>query len=212
MKPSIKEGPAPDAGPVPDREEAEEPEAGEGDSESIRSSPLVRRIAREHGVELSALSGRGTGAGGRITKSDILSFIEQGGAAQPRKETRPKEPAPAMQSGVDVERVPLTPIRKAIAEHMTLSRKTSAHVTTIFEVDVTRVLQARENLKPEYERAGVKLTVTPFFIQAAVNAIKKFPILNSSLEQDAIVYKRRVNIGIAVDIDGGLIVPIRPPY
>jgi 2-oxoglutarate dehydrogenase E2 component (dihydrolipoamide succinyltransferase) len=100
-----------------------------------------------------------------------------------------------------VERVPLSAMRKSIAEHMVLSKKTSAHVTTIFEVDVTHILQAREKIKAEFERAGVHLTVTPFFVQAAVKALKKFPIVNSSFDGDTIAYKRAINVGIAVNIE-----------
>jgi 2-oxoglutarate dehydrogenase E2 component (dihydrolipoamide succinyltransferase) len=108
----------------------------------------------------------------------------------------------------DVERVPMTGIRKSIAEHMVASRRTSAHVTTFFEVDCSRITQGREKLKAEFERAGVHLTITPFFVQAVVRALRKFPIVNASLDGDSIVYKRAINIGIAVSLDGGLIVPV----
>jgi 2-oxoglutarate dehydrogenase E2 component (dihydrolipoamide succinyltransferase) len=190
---------------------------------AVRSSPLVRRIAREHNVNLTSLSGRGTGINGRITKRDILSYIEQGApAAQarpaapatpaarqaPAPPTPAPAPAPAVTFTGDVERVPLTTMRKSIAEHMVMSRRTSAHVTTFFEVDCTNVLKAREKLKAEYERSGVKLTVTPFFVQAAVNALKRFPVINASLDGDTMVYKRAINIGIAVNLEWGLIVPV----
>jgi len=102
----------------------------------------------------------------------------------------------------------MTTMRKSIAEHMVMSRRTSAHVTTFFEVDVTNVMKAREKMKAEFERSGVKLTVTPFFVQAAVNALKRFPIINASLDGDTIVYKRAMNIGIAVNLEWGLIVPV----
>src|SRR5437867_9035752 len=108
----------------------------------------------------------------------------------------------------DVERVPLTAMRKAIAEHMVMSRRTSAHVTTFFEVDCSRILKAKQQQEAEFERSGVKLTVTPFFVQAAANALKRFPIVNSSLDGDTIVYKRAINIGIAVNLEWGLIVPV----
>jgi pyruvate dehydrogenase E2 component (dihydrolipoyllysine-residue acetyltransferase) len=179
--------------------------------EETRSSPLVRRIAKEHNVDLAALAGKGTGINGRITKSDILSYVEQGG--KPAQRPAPQQPAappapPPMTFGGEVERVPLTAMRKAIADHMVLSRKTSAHVTTFFEVDCSRILKAKEKLQPEFERNGVRLTVTPFFVQAAANALKKFSIVNSSLEGDTIVYKRAINIGIAVNLEWGLIVPV----
>src|SRR4030095_14440194 len=99
-------------------------------------------------------------------------------------------------------------MRKAIAEHMVMSRKTSAHVTTFFEVDCSRILKAKEKQQEEFERSGVRLTVTPFFVHAAANALKRFPIVNSSLEGDTIVYKRAINIGIAVNLEWGLIVPV----
>lgn len=222
-EPGIKEEPAPVAEPVP-AEEAEEAEEEEG--EEARSSPLVRRIAKEHGIDLSALAGKGTGINGRITKRDILSYIEQGGveekppagapaAAAPLPPSAPR-PAPAPPPSPaqpvtftgDIQRVPMTAMRKAIAEHMVMSRRTSAHVTTFFEVDCTRIMQAREKLKAEFELSGVKLTVTPFFVQAAANALKRFPIVNSSVDGDTIVYKRAINIGIAVNLEWGLIVPV----
>jgi 2-oxoglutarate dehydrogenase E2 component (dihydrolipoamide succinyltransferase) len=158
-------------------------------------SPIVRKLAREHGIDLSLLAGKGTGIGGRITKHDILHFVEE------RKTTTPVSPE-------DVERVPMSGMRKAIADHMTMSLRTSAHVTTFFEVDCSSVMATRDKLKAEFERSGVKLTVTPFFVRAAVEAIKRFPILNSSLEGNTIVYKKRIHIGIAVNIEGGLIVPV----
>src|ERR1043166_2413819 len=99
-------------------------------------------------------------------------------------------------------------MRKAIAEHMVMSRKTSAHVTTLFEVDCSRIMKAKEKQQAEFERSGVKLTVTPFFVQAAANSLKRFPIVNSSLEGDTIVYKRPINLGIAVNLEWGLIVPV----
>jgi 2-oxoglutarate dehydrogenase E2 component (dihydrolipoamide succinyltransferase) len=187
---------------------------------------LVRRIARENNVNLSALTGKGTGINGRITKRDILSYIEQGGTVAPQA---PAAPAPSMPTAApapkpaaipaaaapqpmtftgDVERVPMTNMRKSIAEHMIASRRTSAHVTTFFEVDCTNIMRTREKLKPEFERSGVRLTVTPFFVQAAVNALKRFPIINSSVDGDTIVYKRAINVGVAVNVEWGLIVPV----
>ena len=213
-------GPATVAGPTPtaggEREEAEEEE---DEHEGTRSSPLVRRIAKEHGIDLSALTGKGTGINGRITKRDILSYIEQGGtppklggvapkgAGLVPKERAAPAAAPMTFTG-DVERVPLTAMRKAIAEHMVMSRRTSAHVTTLFEVDCSRILKAKEKQQAEFERSGVRLTVTPFFVQAAATALKRFPIVNSSLDGDTIVYKRAINIGIAVNLEWGLIVPV----
>jgi 2-oxoglutarate dehydrogenase E2 component (dihydrolipoamide succinyltransferase) len=220
-KPGIPEGPAPVAGPVSgqEHEEEEEEHEGGGEHDGTRTSPLVRRIASEHGIDLSALAGKGTGINGRITKRDILSYIEQGGGQQkrpapapPTKAATPAAPAaptaPPVKFSGEVERVPMSPMRKLIAEHMVNSRRTSAHVTTLFEVDCSRIMQHREKNRAEFERAGVKLTVTAYFVQAAANALKRFPIVNSSLEGDTIVYKRPINIGIAVNLDWGLIVPV----
>ena len=171
------------------------PAAEERDDETAPGhvSPVVRRLAREHGIDLGELAGKGTGINGRITKNDILAFIDQ------RKTTA----VPA-----DIERVPMSAMRKSISEHMVMSLRTSAHVTTFFEVDCSNILAAREKLKADFEAAGAKLTVTPFFVLAAARALKRFPILNASVEGDTIVYKKTINIGVAVNIEGGLIVPV----
>jgi 2-oxoglutarate dehydrogenase E2 component (dihydrolipoamide succinyltransferase) len=174
------------AAPTPASEEEDEAAPG-------HVSPIVRRLAREHGIDLAELAGKGTGINSRITKNDILAFIEQRSAA------------PA--SG-DFERVPMSAMRKSISEHMVMSLRTSAHVTTFFEVDCSSILAARDALKADFERAGTKLTVTPFFVLAAVRATKRFPVLNASVEGDTIVYKKTINVGIAVNIEGGLIVPV----
>ncbi len=229
-EPSPPAGPAPVAGPTPTAGEQEEAAEEEQEHEGVRSSPLVRRIAKERGVDLAALAGKGTGINRRITKRDILSYIEQGAtlpklggeatrSASPTGRSlnesagvvpkEPPSPAPSpMQFTGEVERVPMTAMRKAIAEHMAMSRRTSAHVTTFFEVDCSRILKAKEKQQAEFERSGVKLTVTPFFIQTAATALKRFRIVNSSLDGDTIVYKRAINIGIAVNLEWGLIVPV----
>lgn len=217
--PKEVKGPAPIAGRVPQADEDDEgPETEQPGHDGVRSSPLVRRIAKEHAIDLAALASKGTGINGRITKRDILSFIEQGPAAQPPDAPAPSErvgrsPAVApeaqpMKFSGEVERVPMTAMRKSIAEHMVMSRRTSAHVTTFFEVDCSRIMKAQAKLKPEFEGSGARLTITPFFVQAVGNALKRFPIVNSSLDGDAIVYKRAINIGIAVNLDWGLIVPV----
>jgi pyruvate dehydrogenase E2 component (dihydrolipoamide acetyltransferase) len=175
--------------PIPSSTEAHE---GTG----VPSSPMVRRMARDHGIDLSEMEGKGTGEGGRITKRDIQSFIEQ------REEAK----APATEG--DGERVPMTAMRKSIADHMIASRRTSAHVATVFEVDCSAILSARTMLKPEFQRSGVELTITPFFIQAVAKAIRKFPIINSSVDGDDVVHKKAINVGIAVALEGGLIVPV----
>jgi 2-oxoglutarate dehydrogenase E2 component (dihydrolipoamide succinyltransferase) len=185
------------------------------DSDRVPNSPLVRRIAKEHGIDLAVLAGKGTGINGRVTKADILSYIESGGAKSAARSGAKTPAAPVsapasapMAFSGEVERVPMTPMRKSIAEHMVASRRTSAHVTTFFEVDCSKIMQGREKLKAEFDRAGVRLTITPFFVQAVIRALRKYPIVNASLDGDSIVYKRDINIGIAVSLDGGLIVPV----
>jgi 2-oxoglutarate dehydrogenase E2 component (dihydrolipoamide succinyltransferase) len=190
-------------------------------------SPVVRRIAQEHGIDPSRVPG--TGAGGRVTKKDILRFIDQGGAAaQAPPATAPapgaapaasataapaaaqmQPDAPSFASGAAVERVPMTAMRQKIAEHMVASRRTSAHVHSVFEVDMTRVVGMRAKYKEIYgQRHGAKLTFTPFFVKAACDGLRAWPIVNSSVEEDQIVYKRDLNIGVAVALEWGLIVPV----
>src|SRR4249920_3747245 len=158
--PQAPQAPQP-ASAAPGGTAATEPPVEEDESDRAPNSPLVRRIAKEHGIDLAALAGKGTGINGRVTKADILAYIEGGGAKStvkaPAAPPSVQEPAPIAFSG-DVERVPMTPMRKSIAEHMVASRRTSAHVTTFFEVDCSRIMQGREKLKAEFERAGVRLT------------------------------------------------------
>jgi 2-oxoglutarate dehydrogenase E2 component (dihydrolipoamide succinyltransferase) len=196
---------------------AAEHENGEG--EDIRTSPLVRRIAREQNVDLSDV--KGTGLGGRVSKKDILDYIDQRRASAPSAPPVPAAPPaviaptgaqptppPVAFTGA-TQIVPMTPMRQKIAEHMVMSKHTSAHVYTLVEVEMTRVVGARERFKQEFEqRNGIKLTFTPFFVRACVEAIKELPIINSSLDGTNIIYKRDVNIGIAVALENGLIVPV----
>jgi pyruvate dehydrogenase E2 component (dihydrolipoamide acetyltransferase) len=198
----------------------------ESEDEEARSSPLVRKIAREHGVNLSQV--RGSGLGGRITKQDITAFIEHQGSQPARVGTdasvRPAErseasgsptpvaapsaprPAPAAYPG---DLVPLTNMRKIIAQRMIESRRTSAHVHCMYEVDFTRIVTLRTKQKTGFEqRHGVRLTFMPFFVRAAIIAIQQWPIINASLEGDNIRYHRNINVGIAVALDWGLIVPV----
>jgi len=201
---SEKEQAAPESGkPAPPAAAPPEPEG-----ERIPTSPLVRKLAKEHGIDLATFAGKGSGINGRVTKEDILAAVERAGAKGGDKAAAaPPPPSPVKFSG-DVERVAMSTMRKSIAEHMMASRATSAHVTTFFEVDCSKIFQAREKLKAEFEHAGVHLTITPFFMQAAVRALQKFPILNASIDGDSIVYKRDINIGVAVSLEGGLIVPV----
>ena len=173
------------------------------DPRKSRSSPLVRKIAKEHNVDIAGIAG--TGIGGRVTKQDILGFLEQRPAGEP---ARPVGHVPAFKPGEAVEIVPLGVMRKKIAEHMVLSRRTSAHVHSVFEVNFSRVANLREQKKAVYERDGVKLTFLTFIARAVAGALRAFPVINSSLDGDNIVYKKDVNLGVAVALDWGLIVPV----
>ncbi len=190
-----KEAPAPAAHAPEDEEDSD-----------VRSSPLVRKLAREHNVDLAKVSG--TGTGGRVTKQDVLDFVEHRTAA-PVTAPAPRQasaPAPAVIPG---DLVPMSQMRKIIAQRMIESRRTSAHVHCMFEVDLTRVVNLRNKLKNGFEqRHGARLTFMPFFVRAAIIALQQYPIVNSSLEGDSIRYHKHVNAGIAVALDWGLIVPV----
>jgi pyruvate dehydrogenase E2 component (dihydrolipoamide acetyltransferase) len=182
----------------------------ERDDDQTRSSPLVRKMAREHNIDLGQISG--SGLGGRITKQDVLAFIEGHGAApSPATTASASSPAPAPQrvASVPGDLVPLTQMRKIIAQRMIESRRTSAHVHCMFEVDITSIVHLRNKTKSAFEqRNGVRLTFMPFFVRAAIIALQQFPIANASMEGDGIRYHRNVNVGIAVALDWGLIVPV----
>jgi 2-oxoglutarate dehydrogenase E2 component (dihydrolipoamide succinyltransferase) len=215
--------PRPSAGP----QAVPRPSAPAG-QERVRSSPLVRRIAREHNVDLAAVAG--TGLGGRISKSDILSFVEQHGpgTAVPSRPAiapavpQPVRPSPSPQPAqraaaqpvpavteLPGELVPMTPMRKKIAERMVESRRTSAHVHTIFKVDMTRIVKLRESVRKGWEsRHGVKLTFMPFIAKALMHGIRTKPIVNASVIGDSIQYHKNINVGIAVALEWGLIVPV----
>ena len=229
-----------------------------------RSSPLVRRMAKEHGVDLAEVPG--TGEGGRVSKRDMLAWIERLGSREPAPAPSPEvpppeilpeipppvipevppavapEPAPApvpraerpvpqpvrpplpgdagrvpaLSSALpppaaapDARTEPMSRMRRAIADHMTHSRRTAAHVTTVFEVDMSAVVAVRERQAAAFEeRTGVRLTLMPFFARAAVDALAEFPLLNASLDGDRIVHHRSVHLGIAVALPDGLIVPV----
>lgn len=187
-----------------------------------KSSPLVRRIAQEHGVDIAGLEG--TGMSGRVTKNDILSFIESGSpaaagaragaaaarpAAAPGSATQQASVAPSLKPAEGDRVEQMSVIRKKIAEHMVQSRRTSAHVTTVYEIDMTRIAKLREQVKDSFaERTGTKLSYMPFIFQAVNNALRKFPIFNAQVSGDQIIYKRDINLGMAVALDWGLIVPV----
>jgi 2-oxoglutarate dehydrogenase E2 component (dihydrolipoamide succinyltransferase) len=221
--PAPPAAPTPAPAPEPSRSRAE---MSAEELRQLRSSPVVRRIAAEHEVDLRQLSG--SGISGRVTKQDILDHLahredpeppdapeapapERPGAAA----ATPAPPAPATPTvpaylpGEAVELVPMSPIRRKTAEHMLLSKRISAHVSTVFEVDMSRVDELRRKHRASYEeRNGVRLTYLPFFATATIDALKEFPILNASVDGDNIVYRKEINLGIAVALDWGLIVPV----
>ena len=224
--------PAAPAAPARDETETETAPAGYGkqpsnvteisggEGERVRSSPLVRKIAKENNVDLGSVPG--TGMGGRITKEDILAFIEKHPAGAPtapapRPAAAPSAPptqmaaapAPALPPPTPGEVVPMSKMRAIIAQRMIESKHTSAHVHTVFKVDMTRIVRLRERERTKFEaRNGVKLTYMPFIARAVLAGIKQMPIVNSSVEGDSIRYHKNVNIGIAVALDWGLIVPV----
>ncbi len=182
------------------------------EDEHARSSPLVRKIAREHNVNLSQISG--SGLGGRITKQDILDFIDK--SHKPAAGSTPSKPAPSAPAAkpaapvaIPGDVVPMTQMRKIIAQRMIESRRTSAHVHCMYEVDFTNIVKLRAKQKASFEqRNGARLTFMPFFVRAALIALQQFPIINASIEGEGIRYHRHVNVGIAVALDWGLIVPV----
>jgi 2-oxoglutarate dehydrogenase E2 component (dihydrolipoamide succinyltransferase) len=202
----------------------------DADGRRIRSSPLVRRIARDNNIALGSVPG--TGLGGRISKTDILGFIEKHGtgaaAASRTSEAQPARAATAtsstpqpirgtaaptvslpMPAPTPGELVPMSAMRKKIAQRMVESKHTSAHVHTVFKVDMTRIVKLREKQKAGFEqRHGVKLTYMPFICRALIAGIKAMPVVNASVEGESVRYHRNINIGIAVALDWGLIVPV----
>ena len=225
--------PAPAAAPV-----AASPASPSSTAERIHSSPLVRRMASEHGIDLSIVAG--TGAGGRISKQDIEALIAAGGvpAAAPASaaSATPSRPAPpssaaasappgvsggqarvALETAVPPEKMyfghyevqPMSPMRQRIAEHMVASKRVSAHVYSVDEIDMTKVASLRAKSKDEFEkRYETKLTFMPFFVKAAVAGLRAFPTLNASLDGTNIILHKEINIGIAVALDWGLLVPV----
>jgi pyruvate dehydrogenase E2 component (dihydrolipoamide acetyltransferase) len=178
-----------------------------------KSSPLVRRMAADHGVELSGL--QGSGIAGRVTKKDLTAFLDSG-AATPRPTSQPQAshgapvshgPLPEAWPGDTVE--PMTKMRALISEHMIVSKHTSAHVNSFFEVDFTRIARIRTKNRAAFEKStGEKLTYLPFIIKAVSDGLKAHPILNASVRGNEIIYRKPINIGIAVALDWGLIVPV----
>ena len=184
-----------------------------------KSSPLVRKIAAEHGIEIAGL--QGSGIAGRVTKRDIMQLIESGAAA-PAAQAATSRAAPSMHAPSGLEQhgptpepwpgdvvEPMSRIRALTAEHMALSRRWNAHVTSFFEVDLTRVARIRARMRADFEKqSGEKLTFLPFILTAVTGALKQFPILNASVAGNTIIYRKQYTLGIAVALDWGLIVPV----
>jgi pyruvate dehydrogenase E2 component (dihydrolipoamide acetyltransferase) len=169
-----------------------------------RSSPLVRRIAKEHGVDVADIAG--SGIGGRVTKHDILGYIEKAPSVPTVPAATRAPGAPSAPDRVEVQ--PMSIMRKKIAEHMILSHRTSAHVYSVFEVNYSQVDKIRKANKDEYERQGVKLSFTSFIAKVVVDCLRRHPVINASIDGENIVYKKDVNLGIAVALENGLIVPV----
>ncbi len=225
--PSAQPAP-PAAAPATTEADGETGETSETETgERVRSSPLVRKIAKENNLDLSKVPG--TGSAGRITKEDILGYLAKGGAtasaakpappapaapsapvpASAPAASTPPAPAPAPVVTAGDELVPLTRMRSIIAQRMVDSKRTSAHVHTVFKIDMSRIVRIREKEKSKYEqRNGVKLTYMPFISRAVIATLRKMPIVNASMEGDAIRYHKNINPGIAVALDWGLIVPV----
>ncbi len=206
--------PAPAAAPAPVAEAAGPAEI------ALPLSPLVRKMARENNIDLSRV--KGTGAGGRITKQDLEAYLGERPAAvaaapAPARPAAPVQTPPAPSTYVPpaaptpakVRVEPMSVMRQKIAEHMVMSKRTSAHVTTIHRVDMTKVAKVRARQKDDFQtRYGISLTYLPFVVRAAVEALRTFPIVNASIEGTNILYHNDINIGIAVALENGLIVPV----
>jgi pyruvate dehydrogenase E2 component (dihydrolipoamide acetyltransferase) len=225
------------AGPTPPPAPSASP-SGRGNGKEVRSSPLVRRLAKEHNVDLAGIEG--SGAGGRISKKDILAAMESGSArtsapaaaagrapavpstASSVSPSIPPGPGgavahPALENAVPRERIyfgsyeaqPMSAMRQRIAEHMVASKRVSPHVYSIDEADMTRIARIRERSKAAFEaKYGTKLTYMPFFVRACVEGLRAFPTVNASADGTTMVLHREINVGIAVALDWGLIVPV----
>jgi pyruvate dehydrogenase E2 component (dihydrolipoamide acetyltransferase) len=226
--PAVAPPPAPTTAPAAVPPPPARPATG---AERVHSSPLVRRLANEHGIDLAAVSG--TGAGGRVSKEDILAYIESraardkgpsAAAARPTLPPSAPPPAnhgalahPALELAVPPERIyfghyevqPMSVLRQKIAEHMVVSKRVSPHVYSVEEVDMTKIVSLRNKAKDEFEkRYETRLTFMPFFVKAAVAGLRAYPIVNASLDGTNVVLHKEINIGIAVALEGGLIVPV----
>jgi len=211
--PSPAASPAPVAAPGAIRTPASRPRAAgpspreEGGDRRQKSSPLVRKIAQEHGVDLARL--HGSGLAGRVTKDDILEYIAKGAAqAGPARAAAPATESVVFGPDEHVQVRPMSVMRRKIAEHMVFSKRTSAHVYSVFEVSFHAIDQIRKARRADYERQGAKLTVTAFIAKAVVETLRHHPVITASIDGDNVVYRKDINLGIAVALDNGLIVPV----
>jgi len=220
--PAAPQGEHPAAAP-PRLAETPAPDAKAAAEKELRLTPAVRLLAREHQVDLDQI--RGTGLGGRVTKKDVLDYVAQRAAtgqpaapavasASPRAEapapaTRPAPATPVPHAAAGDEVVKLTPMRRAIAEHMARSKATAPHAWTVVEVDMTPIVQARQAAREEFRRrVGADLTYVPFVIKAVVENLRQQPILNAAWGGEQVILRTQVNIGVAVSLEDGLIVPV----
>ncbi len=197
--------------PRPSSSDTPKSEAGVEQLRRTRSSPLVRKMAAAEGVDISKLTG--TGVSGRVTKADFQAYLEQGpsrtaGGPQVHSPTPQRDHRYTYQPIASDRLEPFTPMRAQIADHMVISRETSVHVTTVFEVDMTRISKLRAKHKSVYEAKGAKLSFMPFILSAVTKAIRAYPVLNSALVDRSIAYRQDINIGMAVAVDWGLLVPV----
>ena len=211
--------PAPTPTPAPVSEPVAVP-AGDGTAKTAeerlrqRSTPLVRKIAEEHQLDISQIPG--TGHAGRVTKKDILEFVESAAAAAPsapalQTATSPPgggvvHPSVEVWAGDRVE--PMSRIRRLTADHMVMSRRTSAHVTSFYEIDFTAIARLRQTNKQEFQERGAKLTYMAFIVKVVADNLRKHPVLNASVSGNNVIYRKPINIGMAVALDWGLIVPV----
>ena len=207
--------PVPVVVPAAQRPNGRETAPAKDDLRRQKSSPLVRRIARDNNVDIGQIAG--SGIGGRVTKEDILEYIGHKPAAAPaaapapaaRRELPVPPPTPAASQATGrVEIQPLSVMRKKIAEHMVMSRRTSAHVHSVFHVNFSTLEKIRREKKDEYDQLGARLTYMAFIAKVIVDTIRRHPIINASLDGDNVIYKKDVNLGVAVALESGLIVPV----
>lgn len=209
---SASSEPAAEPSPTSPRQVAQGSGRAGSDADELRrtrSSPLVRKMAAEHGVDLGQV--KGSGISGRVSKHDLARYLESKPAtvaSAPAVVAAPRDNKWAYQPAPTDRLEPFSPMRASIAEHMVVSRQTSAHVTTVFEVDMTRVAKLRAKHRRAYEEKGVKLSFMPFILKAVTTAIAEYPIVNSAVVDRSVAYRRDINLGMAVAVDWGLLVPV----